>query len=110
MLLPILTLGIASLYTRWFLTVDYRRHSVRQRELSDTIAEAVRLVTGKSVSIVDESVLPDRNFWVYLLLTILSLGLFGIYWQYVLFNDPNTHFARQAFAEDQTVSYLRSSS
>lgn len=106
-ILPILTLGIAGWYTRWFLTVDYRRHSVRQRELTDTMAEAIRLVTGKSASAVDESVLPDRNFWVYLLLTIVSLGLFGIYWQYVLFTDPNTHFARQAFFEDQVVSYLR---
>jgi len=107
-LLPIVTLGIASLYTRWFLTVDYRRHSVRQRELSDTMADGLRLATGKSASVVDESVLPDRNFWIYLLLTIVTFGLFGWYWQYVLFDDPNKHFARQAFAEDQIVSYLRS--
>ena len=106
-ILPILTLGIASFYTRWFLTVDYRRHSVRQREIWDTISECLRESTDKSISIVDESVLPERNFWIYLLLTILTLGLFGIYWQYVLFDDPNKHFARQAFAEDQTVSYLR---
>lgn len=106
-ILPILTLGIASFYTRWFLTVDYRRHSVRQREIWDTISECLRESTDKSISLVDESVLPERNFWIYLLLTILTLGLFGIYWQYVLFDDPNKHFARQAFAEDQTVSYLR---
>lgn len=106
-ILPILTLGIATFYTLWFLTVDYRRHSVRQRELSDMMADAIRLTTGKPAAVVDESVLPDRNYWIYLLLTILTLGLFGIYWQYQLFNDPNTHFSRQAFVEDQMVSYLR---
>lgn len=106
-ILPLVTLGIAGLYTLWFLTVDYRRHSVRQREIWDTISECFRASTGKSIAVVDESVLPDRNFWIYLLLTILTLGLFGIYWMYVLFSDPNNHFARQAFAEDQTVSYLR---
>lgn len=106
-ILPILTLGIASFYTYWFLTVDYRRHSVRQRQLTDTVSEALRQVTGNPTTVVDESVVPDRNYWIYLLLTLVTFGLFGIYWQYVLFNDPNVHFARQAIAEDQLVSYLR---
>ena len=106
-ILPILTLGIATLYTYWFLTVDYRRHSIRQRKMTDTVSEALRQVTGNPTTVVDESVVPDRNYWIYLLLTVVTFGLFGIYWQYVLFNDPNVHFARQAIAEDQLVSYLR---
>lgn len=106
-ILPIVTLGIGSWYTLWFLTVDWRRHSVRQRELGDVIGEALRQATGKSVALVDESIVPDRNFWLYLLLTFVTLGLFGLYWWYVIFEDPNKHFAQQAFVEDQMVSYLR---
>lgn len=106
-ILPIVTLGFAGLYTLWFLTVDYHRHSAWQREFFDTLAEAIRLATGKNVALVDESLVPNRNFWVYLLLTIVTLGFFGFYWTYVLFSDPNKHFEQQAFVEDQMVSYLR---
>lgn len=106
-IVPILTLGIGGLYTYWFLMTDYRRHSVRQTELSDTIGEALRAATGKSVSVVDQSLVPERNFWIYLLVTVVTFGLFGIYWLYCLFNDPNKHFVQQAFAEDQIVAHLR---
>lgn len=107
-ILPIVTFGIAGLYTLWFLTVDWRTHAVRQREICDVVGEALREGTGKSVALVDESIVPERSFWIYLLLTFLTFGLFGLYWYYVIFEDPNKHFAQQAFAEDQIVSYLRS--
>lgn len=106
-ILPIVTFGIASYYMLWFLMTDYREHYLRQRELVDLLSEGLRLATGKNVAIADESLVPDRNFWIYLLLTIVTFGLFGIYWLYTLLEDPNKHFARQAFAEDQMVAYVR---
>lgn len=106
-ILPILTLGLAGFYTLWFLTVDYRRHWERQRELIDAISEGLRIAAGRNITLVDESVVPNRNFWVYLLLSIVTFAIFTIYWTYVLFDDPNKHFTRQAFLEDELVSYLR---
>lgn len=32
----------------------------------------------------------DRNFWMYLLLSIVTCGIYGIYWWYVFVNDLNT--------------------
>lgn len=32
----------------------------------------------------------DRNFWMYLLLSIVTCGIYSIYWWYVFVNDLNT--------------------
>ena len=32
----------------------------------------------------------DRNFWMYLLLSIVTCGIYSIYWLYVFVNDLNT--------------------
>jgi hypothetical protein len=50
--------------------------------------------------------LPDRSFALYLILTILTMGLFGIYWLYVLLKDPNLHFRYHMQVEDQLLSAL----
>ena len=53
-------------------------------------------------------VLPDRSFVLYLILTIITLGLFGIYWLYVLLKDPNEHFKHHILVEDQLFGQLES--
>ena len=50
--------------------------------------------------------LPERNFVLYLILTIITAGLFGIYWLYILLKDPNQHFMYHRQIEDQLLSAL----
>jgi hypothetical protein len=33
-------------------------------------------------------------------LTVITFGVFGIYWLYTLIDDPNKHFERQHVVED----------
>lgn len=49
--------------------------------------------------------LQGRSFGLYTLLTIITLGLFMFYWLYILIKDPNEHFARQAYVENN-LAYL----
>jgi hypothetical protein len=51
---------------------------------------------------------PNRSFVLYLILAIITLGLFGIYWLYVLLKDPNEHFKYHMQVEDQLLSTLES--
>jgi hypothetical protein len=51
---------------------------------------------------------PNRSFILYLILTIITVGLFGIYWLYVLLKDPNEHFKYHVQIEDQLLSTLES--
>jgi hypothetical protein len=43
---------------------------------------------------------PERSFLLYIILTIITLGLFAIYWVYVLIKDLNEHFQNQWEFED----------
>ena len=55
-----------------------------------------------------ETILPDRSFVLYLILTIITLGIFGIYWLYVLLKDPNEHFKHHILVEDRLLGQLES--
>jgi hypothetical protein len=42
----------------------------------------------------------ERPFLLYAALTVITFGVFGIYWLYTLIDDPNKHFERQRVVED----------
>ncbi|MCH6161684.1 DUF4234 domain-containing protein [Streptomyces marispadix] len=54
---------------------------------------------------VDEEV--DRSFGLYLFLTIVTLGIFGIVWDYHLHTDPDRIFPEFHSAEDAVLGALR---
>jgi len=43
-----------------------------------------------------------------LMLTIATMGLFGIYWIYILLKDPNEHFKYHIQVEKQLFDTLES--
>jgi hypothetical protein len=51
--------------------------------------------------------LPERSFFIYLILTLLTCGLFLIYWYYVLIKDLNDHFGAQWQFEDQIAAQMK---
>lgn len=107
LLWPFLTLGIAALWTIFWLTMDWRRHSMRQQRIVDDLSAAFRELGYSTPNIIDEGVSPARSYWLYLLFTVLSFGLFGIWWLYVMFKDGNTHMRSDQFMEDQLLNTLR---
>ena len=50
---------------------------------------------------------PDRNTIMYFVLTVLTLGLFEIYWLYTLINDPNEHFREHRIIEAKILEALK---
>jgi Domain of unknown function (DUF4234) len=104
---PIFTLGLWSFYTWHFLTVGWREHAERHADLEQAIASAFRDLGLHNATITDVPNIPERNYWVYLGLTVITLGLFGIYWLYVVMADGNNHMKYHAFVEDQAVGMLR---
>jgi len=84
--LGILTLGI---YLEWRLTTDLERHAERERRFFSRYL-------GREI----ERTVPERPKKTYVLLGIVTLGLFGIYWTYLLIKDSNEHFRGQWKIED----------
>jgi hypothetical protein len=51
--------------------------------------------------------LPERSFIIYFILTIVTLGLFMIYWYYVIIKDMNEHYRSQWQFEDQLLREIQ---
>jgi uncharacterized membrane protein len=93
-------------YVWYFLMKDFYKHERRE----DGFWEDVGRVLDKSgikFSVPRRTEpLPERSFALYLILTIITLGFFGIYWLYVLLKDPNQHFIYHLQTEDQLLTSL----
>ncbi|MFQ5950797.1 MAG: DUF4234 domain-containing protein, partial [Candidatus Geothermarchaeales archaeon] len=50
--------------------------------------------------------MPERSVVLYLVLSIVTLGIFGIYWLYTLIDDPNLHFRHHIHTEDDALGAL----
>jgi flagellar basal body-associated protein FliL len=104
MLIPLVNI-IAILYVLYFLTKDYYKH---ERWEDGVLSDVERTLAPMGVQFIfhrNESV-PDRSFILYLIITIVTLGLFGLYWMYILIKDPNNHFKNHAVYEPQLIQLL----
>jgi len=96
----------AQYYVYYFLMKEWFRHERREDIFMDELS---RLLSTVGIGVTRPprfALIPDRSFAVYLVLTIVTLGFFGIYWVYVLLSDPNNHFRYQAMVEDTIVAQL----
>jgi hypothetical protein len=95
-------------YVNYFLMNDFYRHEQREDGFWEDLGRAMnKLGINFSVPRRTEA-MPNRSFVLYLILTIITMGLFGVYWIYVLLKDPNEHFKYHIEAESQLLNALES--
>ncbi len=104
-ILSIISFGLLGLYVSYFLTKDPHKHDVRQSAFMQQVQSAFSKLE-KTVVFPFWKSLPDRSFFLYLILTWLTTGFFGLYWNYVLITDFNDHFKAQWQVEDQLLANL----
>jgi hypothetical protein len=98
--------GIAALYVFYYLLKDFFKHERREdlffEDLNRTLA-----ASGVTVNLPRRTLpIPDRSFILYFILSIITVGIFGIYWIYVLITDPNNHFRQQWMIEDTIIAQV----
>jgi hypothetical protein len=95
---------IAWAYIMHFLTRDFAEHEHREHMFYQNLAD---ILARRNIALVlPERRIPDRNTILYVILTIITLGLFGLYWIYVVTKDPNEHFLEHRRFEPQLVDAL----
>jgi hypothetical protein len=99
--------GLAGIYVHYFLTVDFYHHQQREIELANKI-NMVLSRAGSESSIRYEPVIPERHFWLNLLVCFVTLGFWAIVWQYRVLSDGNRHFESQWVFEDGLSSLVSS--
>jgi hypothetical protein len=106
-IISIVTLGLGYLYVYYFLhkdLIEHQRAEATYVEKSSLLLN--RLGIGKHPVVVEQAV-GERSYALYLLLSIVTFGLFGIYWNYTFFKDGNEHFLEHRRFEDQLMSVIR---
>ena len=87
------------------LTRFPRQHDVRSKgfyEWFDSIAPYLGIEDCQYVTTIGY-----RSFWLFLFLSIITAGLFLVYWVYLMFRDMNRHFDMQWAYEDNIFRSLR---
>ncbi len=107
-LLFVFVTPLAMLVAGYFLTDDLQGHRHRQNLLIGHLMQlSARLDLGLEMP---AGVVPgrERDELLYLVITLITGGLFWIYWFQVLLKDFNNHFRNQWIIEDRLVMALRS--
>lgn len=99
-------IGIIAFYVYYFLMKDFYKHERREDMFIDDLNRALT-AAGVTINLPRRTLpVPDRSFVLYFILTIITLGVFSIYWLYVLLTDPNSHFRQQALTEDTILAQV----
>lgn len=101
-------LGIPALYSLYYLTADYPIHEAKEEEAAKLISDMLTKLGIAKNPIYYEKVIKQRDFKTYLLLSIITLGIYSIYWTYNLYEEPNKHFDSEKRWEDQILAVFRS--
>ncbi len=94
-------------YIMHFLNSDFANHSRDEKlvftDLYEELGEAGITLTKRPEEFV---LVPKRNTILYIVLTIITLGLFQLYWLYVTTKDPNEHFISHKVFEAEIIKGL----
>jgi hypothetical protein len=105
-ILSIFATPVVGLIVAYDLTQDLRKHEERQSAYQHTLSSALEDAGVAHLPIA--SLNPHkRDPIVYIVLTVITAGLFWIYWFYTLLKDYNEHFIDQAALEDQLLASLK---
>jgi len=95
-------------YVYYFLMKDFYRHERREDDVWEDASRALNRLSVNFSGPRRTEIMPDRSFVLYLILSVITVGLFGAYWVYVMLKDPNEHFKYHIQAESQLISTLES--
>jgi len=101
--------SLVAYYVYYFLNDDFRAHEANEQQFMTKASEIMAKLGMVQQPIVPTMVVPERNFVMYLLLTLVTCGIYGIYWWYTLITDPNLHFDNHTAWETQLSTALSGS-
>lgn len=95
------------LYIYHFMNKDMVTHSKNEKLL---LGEIINTIKSRdpyfTKSLLDHKEVEDRSTLIYIILTLLTLGIFGIYWAYIITRDYNEHIKSDRLLKDEIVASL----
>jgi hypothetical protein len=97
---------IVGLILAYNLDQDLRRHEDLQSSYQETLVKVLNETGGPQVTVASYRS-HKRDPILFFVLTLITAGLFWIYWFYTLLKDYNEHFLDQSHFEDQILGLLK---
>lgn len=101
-----LTHGLLMMYMLHLLTQDIWNHDVEWTNSSTRIAVSLGMAGTMSRELWTGVYMERRSPGLYIIATIVTAGLFMIYWWYAVLKDRNAHYSKQAMFEQQVLEAL----
>lgn len=101
-----IVIGFVMYYVYYFLNDDFRAHEANEQMFMFKAGELMQKLGMTEQQVVTNMVVPERNFVTFLILTIITCGIYGIYWWYTLITDVNNHFDNHAWWESQVYAIV----
>ena len=98
--------GIATLIGYYFIMDDFSRHDQLEAQYFTLMSGALTKLGLSSQASQAAPSMPEREFVTFLLLSIVTCGIYAFYWIYVMVMDGNTHVEAQVQWEDYIYSAL----
>ena len=99
--------AILLLYVYHFLNKDFVKHFRREVRILDQFKRVFTELGAAYFPMFSRDYeFPDRSTVLYIVLTIITLGFFGVYWVYTLTKDPNEHFKEHSRVESTMLEVL----
>ena len=92
-------------YVYHFLNKDFVKHERRELRILNNLRDLLRR-RGGYVEVPIEPTIKDRSTFIYILLSIITFGIFQLYWVYTLTKDPNEHFRMHRLIEERLLDAL----
>ncbi len=106
-LLICLFTGIGVFIVYYLLMEDYAQHDTVEAQYFTVMSSALARLGLAGQAAQAARTIPDREFVTFLLLSLVTCGIYGFYWMYVMIKDFNDHFMAQAAWEDFIAAALR---
>lgn len=100
--------GIAMWIGFYFIMDDMSKHDQLEAQYFTLMSSALAKLGLSAQSSQAAPNIPERSFAGYLLLSIVTCGIYYFYWMYVLIDDGNRHVEMQVQWEDFIYSALAS--
>lgn len=97
---------VLEFYMFHFLGKTLREHEFRWGVFTTNVGMVLSRLGYPIWAPASETRIHMRSTAIYIVVTILTLGLFLLYWWYRLVKDPNEHFAQQHEFEDSLLRLL----
>jgi len=101
----VLIINILVYYVYHFLTKDFYVHNRREIYLWEEASKAMEEL-GRPLMFRSMYSIPDRNTVLYFVLSLITMGIFQLYWVYTITVDPNNHFKEHIRFEDELIDKI----